>query len=127
MGGEEPTRWDWWPLARLLTVVFVIGITGYQFGWRIDPGAVLALPRRVGEVLSFLTLVSFALAHLYVVLLMFPLYAAVTLNDTYYDLTTWTFRTIFRVRSGRALAFIGLAGEVVLFGATLSLLHRLLS
>lgn len=124
---EQPTRWDWWPLVRLLTVLSVFGGVAYHFGWQIGATEALGLPGRVFEVLSFFTLVSFGLAHLYLVLLMFPLYAVVTLNDTFYDLSLWTLRTVFRMRSGRALSAAGLCGEILLFGACAALISRALA
>ncbi len=115
---EQPTRWDWWPLVRLLTVLSVFGAIAYfDLGWKVRATEALALPRRVFEVLSFLALLSYALAHLYLILLMFPLYAVVTLNDTFYDMSVWTLRTVFRMRSGRGLSLAGLCGEILLFGA----------
>lgn len=124
---KQPTRWDWWPLVRLLTVLSVFGAIAYfDFGWKVSATEVLGLPRRVFEVLSFLALLSFGLAHLYLILLMFPLYATVTLNDTFYNLTVWIFRLIFRVQSSWALALLGLGGEIALFGAILLLVRHLL-
>jgi hypothetical protein len=30
-------NWDWWPLARLLTVCFLLGAAGHgYFGWHVD-------------------------------------------------------------------------------------------
>jgi len=59
-------------------------------------------------------------------LLMFPLYAAVTLNDTFYDLSCWAARAVLRLRSPCAVAFGGLCGEVAIFGTLLLAAHTLL-
>lgn len=124
---KEPTRWDWWPLARLLTVIAVFGAVAYgRFGWTPDLAAVAALPRRVFEVLSFCALISFGLAHLYLILLMFPIFAVVTLNDTFYAGSHWLCRVVLRMRSGQVLALSGLCGEIVLFGGLGLLIRRLL-
>ncbi len=125
LASEQPTRWDWWPLLRLLTVLSVFGGIAYHLGWQIGATEALGLPRRIFEVLSFFTLVSFGLAHLYLVLLMFPLYAVVTLNDVFYDAGRGVFRTL-GVRSQLALAGLGLGCEVVLFGACLAAIRALL-
>lgn len=119
-------NWDWWPLARLLTVCFVLGAAGYHYlGWHVDLSNIVTLPHRVFEVLSFCALLSFGLAHLYLILLMFPIYAIVTLNDTFYGVSLWTGRTILRLRSSRCLAIAGLCGEIALFGFCLLALGRL--
>ena len=117
-------NWDWWPLARLLTTGAVLGLAAHFYlGWTPDLRHVARLPREVFEVLSFFTLVSFALAHLYLMLLMFPLYAIVTLNDTFYGLIQWLCGAVLRIRSKRLLAVGGLLGEVLMFGG-LALLIR---
>ncbi len=113
---EGATRWDWWPLARLLTVLAFFGALAHlRFGWTLDPAQVLTLPRRTFEVFSFFTLVSSGLAHLYLVALMFPLYAVVTLNDVFYDAGRAVFEAL-GVRSQQALNTLGLGGELLLFG-----------
>ncbi|MBI3298353.1 MAG: hypothetical protein HYZ75_09340 [Elusimicrobia bacterium] len=122
---EGATRWDWWPLARLLTTGAVLGLAAHHYlEWTPDLRHLARLPREVFEVLSFFSVISFALAHLYVMLLMFPLYAVVTLNDTFYDLSAFILRAAFRL-SGPGLAVAGLAGEILLFGAVGGLLGRL--
>ncbi|MBI5595378.1 MAG: hypothetical protein HY928_04740 [Elusimicrobia bacterium] len=124
---ETPTRWDWWPLARLLTVLAVFGILAHaRLGWTLDFRPLREFPRQVFEVFSLFTLLSFGLAHLYLVLLMLPLYALVTLNDTFYDATIWVARTVFRLRPGRVLSLAGLGGELLLFAAGAALIHRAL-
>lgn len=113
----ETTVWDWWPLARLLITVSVFGLGAhYYLGWTPDLRALATLPRRIFEVLSFCALISFGLAHLYLILLMFPIYAVVTLNDTFYNASLWTACAILRIRSSRCLAISGLFGEILLFG-----------
>jgi len=120
--------WDWWPLARLLTTAAVIGLAAhYRLGWRIDVQHLLALPGHAFQVFSFLTLLSAVLAHFYVVLIMFPLYAVITLNDAFYDFSHWIFRTVFFMRSTVGLQLLGLSGEIALFAASLHLIHGLLS
>ena len=123
---EGATRWDWWPLARLLIVLTLCGGVAYlRLGWTLDPSQVLTLPRQTFEVFSFFTLVSSGLAHLYLVALMFPLYAVVTLNDVFYDAGRGVFRAL-GVRSQRALAGLGLGCEVALFGLCLAGIRALL-
>lgn len=121
------TRWDWWPLARLLTVLAVFeALAHVRFGWTLDPGRLAAFPRNVFEVFSLFTLLSFGLAHLYLVLLLFPIYAVVTLNDAFYDATVWVGRTVLRLRPGRVLSLAGLGGELLLFSAAALFIGRLL-
>jgi len=127
LGLEEPLRWDWWPLVRLLTVLFVFGtFAHFRLGWTFGPGRLAAFPREVFEVFSLFTLLSFGLAHLYLVLLMFPIYAVVTLNDSFYDAAVWVGRTVIRLRPGRVLSLVGLGGELLLFGAGAALILRAL-
>ncbi len=121
---EGATRWDWWPLARLLTVLGAFGTLACLSGYSLDFASLRGLPGRVFEVFTFLTLLSFALAHLYLMLLMFPLYAAVTLNDSFYDLSHWVARKAFGVRSCRLLATLGLIGEVALFWALIWIVRQ---
>jgi len=126
--GEVRMVWDWWPLARLLVTASVLAFAAHHYlGWTPDPGELAALPRRSFEVLSFCTLLSFGLAHLYLVLLMLPLYAMVTLNDTFYDAAIWVVRTVFRLRPGRVLSLAGLGGELLFFAACTALIHRMLN
>lgn len=121
-------NWDWWPLARLLTVCFVFGAAGHGYlGWHVDLANIVTLPRRIFEVLSFFTLISFGLAHLYLILLMFPLYAAVTLNEHFYGATWWLLQRICRIQSTRLLAVVALSGEILLFGATAILVRHFAS
>jgi len=118
-------RWDWWPLARLLITGAVLGLAAhYWWGWTPDLSGLARKPREVFEVLSLFTLISFALAHLYVMLLAFPLYAVVTLNDAFYGASRGIFRVLFRLRSPAILTVMGLCGEVVCFGGLLCLLSR---
>lgn len=70
---EGATRWDWWPLARLLTVLSIFGaLARNRIGSTFDLAQIAFLPRRTFEVFSFMTLVSSGLAHLYLLVLMFP-------------------------------------------------------
>lgn len=120
--------WDWWPLARLLITGVVLGLAAhYWWGWTPDLRGLARKPREVFEVLSLFTLISFALAHFYLMLLVFPLYAVVTLNDAFYDSSLWLFRVVLRIRSSALLSLAGLAGEVTLFGALLYSVTRLLA
>ena len=118
---EGATRWDWWPLARLLTVLGAFGSLASLSSHSLDLGSLQSLPGRVFEVFTFFTLLSFALAHLYLMLIMLPLYALVTLNDTFYDLSVWVIKTVLRPRSKGAVAAAGLCGELLLFGAVAAL------
>lgn len=112
--------WDWWPLARLLITGAALGLAAhYWWGWTPDLHGLARKPREVFEVLSLFTLVSFALAHLYVALLLFPIYAAVTLNDLFYDSANWALRTICGIRSEAALKPASLTVQVALFAGLL--------
>lgn len=123
---HETTVWDWWPLARLLITASVFGFAAHHYlGWTPDLRELATLPRRVFEVLSFCALISFGLAHLYLILLMFPIYAVVTLNDTFYDLSVAACRVVLRPRSNHAVALAGLCGQLALFGLCLFALGRL--
>lgn len=74
-----------------------------------------------------MSMISFVLADLYLLLLLGPLYLLGVLNDWFYAASHWTFRTIFRVRPGRTLALLSLGGEMLLFGATICSAHRLIA
>lgn len=123
MGGR-----DWWPFTRLITTAAVLGIGAHVFlGWEVQPRRLITLPGQMLGVLSILAMISFVLADLYLLLFLSPLYVVGVLNDWFYNFSHWTFRTIFRVRSSRTLALLGLIGEVALFGASIYSLHRLIT
>ncbi len=125
---EGATLWDWWPLARLQTVLAVLGTFAHlRFGWTPELGRLTDFSWQMFEVFSVFTLLSFALAHLYLLLLLLPIYAVVTLNDTLYDATIWVRKTVFRLRPGRLLSLAGLGGELLLFSAGALLIRRLLA
>lgn len=120
-------RWDWWPLARLLTVLLVVGPLAHtRLGWTLEPYRLASIPRDLFEVFTLFTLLSFGLAHIYLVVLMFPIYAVVTLNDSFYDTSIWVGRTVLRMPQGRLLSLAGLGGELLLFSAAALLIGRLL-
>ena len=124
---EGAVRWDWWPLTRLLTVLAVFGTFAHlRSGWTLELGRLTDISWQMFEVFSVFTLLSFALAHLYLLLLMLPIYAVVTLSDTLYDAAIWVGRTVFRLRPGRLLSLAGLGGELVLFSAAALFIRRLL-
>ena len=69
--GRRTGGWDWWPLARLLITFAVLGLAAhYWWGWTPGLPSLARKPPEVFEVLSLFTLISFALAYLYVMLLL---------------------------------------------------------
>jgi len=97
-------EWDWWPLARLLTTGTVLGFAAHRYlGWTPDLRPLATLPRELFEVFSFFALISFGLAHLYLLLIMLPLSSVVVLNDTFYDASRHAPRDTRPARAPRAL------------------------
>ena len=75
--------WDPWPLLRLLTVFAALGLWAH---WHLA----VSLPTLPAlgqaafglfEVFCLCALFSYGLAQLYLVVLLFPVYAAIVLND----------------------------------------------
>jgi hypothetical protein len=56
---------------------------------------------------------SFALTRLLIVILMFPLYAIIALNDWFYDGSYWLIRVLTGPRTPRLNAGFALAGELI--------------
>ena len=110
-------RWDSWPLTRLLTLFAAVGLWSYwRFGW--SPPSLPDLTRLgigVFQTLCLLALFSFPAARLFLVVLMFPLYAAIVLHDCFYDGSYWALGLILGTRSPRLSAGLALAGELGLF------------
>ncbi|MDD5656232.1 MAG: hypothetical protein PHF00_03150 [Elusimicrobia bacterium] len=120
--------WNLWPLARLLMVLAALGLWVHR--------GVGASPRALhlcGEISGGLTillivcaLLSLPLARLYVLTLLFPLYAVVVLNCLFYDGP----RLMMRQLVGRAPrcveAAFGLAGEIGLFMSLARMAYSLL-
>jgi hypothetical protein len=119
---------DWWPFTRLLITAAVLGLSAhYYLGWRPDLRALARLPWNVFEILSFAALISFALAELYLLLFLIPLYAVAVLNDWFYDSSRWLCRVIFRFRPSLVLNLAALCGEILSFGGLgLAVRHVLL-
>ena len=118
---------DYWPFIRMLIVAFSLGVAAHLWlGWRLDLRPLLAVPGQVLGILSILALISFALAELYLLLFVIPIYIVGVLNDWFYDATHWTLRIVLRLRSRALLAVLGLCGEIAIFGG-LGLLIRQLS
>ncbi|MFA6093667.1 MAG: hypothetical protein WCU88_08930 [Elusimicrobiota bacterium] len=120
--------WNPWPLIRLLSAVAVIGL---WLHWRFD--CRLPTLRECGstglalfEVMSLCALFSFALAHVFLVVLNFPFYAIVVLNDWFYEGSRWVFRLLMGPSSPRLTAGLSLAGELGLFLGTCRLIEFLL-
>lgn len=110
-------EWDWWPLARLLITASVLGITAHLlWGWTIPLRGLAGAPGKAFESFALFALASDVLAHLYLVALAFPLYAAVLLNDSFYDASRWVIEAAFRPHSKLFLDILGLGGEILLFG-----------
>jgi|CXWL01.1.fsa_nt_gi hypothetical protein len=109
--------WDPWPLTRLLLVLATLSLWAH-----LQNGCALPTPPVLGraafglfEAFCLCTLVSFTLARLLVVILMFPLYAIIVLNDWFYDGSYWLIRFLTGPRSPRWKAGFALAGELGLF------------
>ena len=110
---------DWWPFTRLLITGAVLGLGAhYYLGWKPDLRALAQLPWNVFEILSLAALISFALADLYLLLFLIPLYALAVLNDGFYDLSCWLLRRVLRMRSALGVRLLGLGGEILLFLAS---------
>jgi len=111
------TQWNLWPLTRLLIVLATLGLWAHwRFDWRPP-----ALPQ-VGEfvlgqiaVFFLCSLVSSILGQLYLLVLTFPLLAAIVLNDWFYEGSRWLLRLISGPRPPRLEAGLALAGELGLF------------
>lgn len=108
---------DWWPFTRFLITGAALGLSAhYYLGWRPDLHALARIPWNVFEILSLAALISFALAELYLLLFLIPLYALAVLNDWFYDSSRWLCRVIFRVRPLWVLNLAALCGEILSFG-----------
>ena len=113
-------------MVRLLTTASVLAVAAHFFlGWKVNLGLLAALPGNAFQVFSLLVLVSDALAHVYIILIMFPLYAVVELNELLYNLTVGTCQIVLRMRPGLGLKLTGLCGEIILFGCLGLLIRRL--
>jgi hypothetical protein len=122
-------QWDPWPLTRLLSVLCTLGLwTHWRFGW--GPPALPSLGQTTWglfEAFCLCTLLSSTLARLLIVILMFPLYAIIVLNDWFYDGSYWLIQVLTGPRSPRLNAGFALAGELGLFvslGHTIEFLMR---
>lgn len=117
---------DWWPLARIVITASVLALVAHIFlGWNVQPRHLLSMPGQIFGVLSLMAMISFALADLYLLLFLIPLWIVGVLNDWFYGVSRCACRAIFRFTSGAVLAFGGLCGEIFLFGGLGYLLHRL--
>lgn len=105
----------------------VLGLASHVFlGWQVRPREALTLPGQMLGVLSILAMISFALADLYLLVLLVPLYAVAVLNDWTYSASRHACRAVLRLESAALLAFGGLCGEILLFGGILCLMRLLL-
>lgn len=118
---------DWWPFTRIIITAAAIGLGAHFYlGWEVQPRELLALSGQVLGVLSILAMISFALADLYLLLFLIPLYVLAVLNDWTYFAGRWACRAIMGPRPAIVLAAGGLCGEVLIFGGLLYLLRWLL-
>ncbi len=106
--------WDPWPLTRLLLVLATLSLWAH-----LQHGCVFPTPSVLGraafglfEVFCLFALVG--LAQLYLALVLFPVYAAIVLNDWLYDGCYWLLGLV-GPRSPRWKAGFALAGELGLF------------
>ena len=111
-GWNPFTQWDPWPLIRLLSVLCTLGLWAHwRFGW--GPPALPSFGQTalsLFEAFCLCALVSFTLARLLIVILMFPLYAVIVLNDWLYDGSYWMIQVLAGPRSPRWNAGFALAG-----------------
>lgn len=118
---------DWWPFTRLLITASALAVAANLFlGWQMRPQDLLALAGQMLGVLSILAMISFALADLYLLLFLGPLYVVGVLNDGFYAASRWACRAVLRLRSSWLLALGGLLGEILLFSGLAYLVRRVL-
>lgn len=119
---------DWWPFTRMIITAAALGAgVHFYLDWQVQPGPLLALAGQMFGVMSILAMISFALADVYLLAFLLPLYALAVLNDWFYQAAVWSLRIALRLRDGPALSLGGLCGEILLFGAMAFLLVRILS
>lgn len=122
------TYWDPWPLIRLLSVLFTLGLWAHwRLGW--TPPALPAFSRSalgVFEAFCLCALVSFSLTRVFLAVLMFPLFATIVLNDWFYDCSHWLLRIVAGPRSPWLSSGLALGGELGLFLSLAYLIERLL-
>lgn len=111
------SEWDPWPLIRLVAVFIAAAL---WLHWRFQ--LTMPSPRelaRIGaglfETFCVCAVLSAVLADLFLVVLMFPLYATIVLQDWFYDASHWLLRLFLGPRSPRLTAGLALAGELGLF------------
>ena len=109
--------WNLWPALRLLLVLAALGVWAHR-----SLGLHLPSPHMWGEISGGLTilfvvcaLLSLPLARLYLVVLCFPLYAAVVLNCLFYDGPRLMARQLVGRRSPCLEVILGFASELGLF------------
>lgn len=124
---EAVRRVDWRPFTRITSTVVVLGLAAHQFlGWQPPLRRLPARPGQILGVLSLMAMISFALADLYLLVFLVPLYVVGVLNDWFYDLSRWLCRVVLRMMPGPLLALSALCGEIVLFGGLEAVIRRLL-
>lgn len=112
-----PPRWNLWPLTRLLLILAGLGLWAHwRHGWDLPTTAQLER-YAFGQVavFSLCAMFSSALARLYLVVLLFPLYTAVILNDWLYEGSRFLLRLATGPRSPILEAGCAFAGELGLF------------
>jgi ABC-type multidrug transport system fused ATPase/permease subunit len=120
------SKWDFWPMIRLVIVAATLGfwIHGH-FNWSFP--SLAQLGRGTAELLIILWLcffISVRLAEVILLILLFPLYAVVFLNDCFYRVGYLFFRFVFKFRSRPFCAGLALAGEL---GLSFLCLHLILA
>ncbi len=118
---------DCWPFVRILIVGAVLFGAGHSaLGLKLDMHRLLRMPGQVLGVLSVMAMISFVLAELYLLLFAIPLYVLGVLNDWFYAIGQWVYRKALGETSSVMLAFVGVCGEVLLFGGLGLLIRRFL-
>ena len=107
-------NWDPWPLTRLLLVLATLSLwIHWRFGWALPTPSCLA--RAVfGFFEIFCLCALIGLAQLYMIVLAFPVYATIVLNEWFYDSCYWLLEKS-GPRSPGLKAGFALAGELGLF------------
>ena len=109
--------WDPWPLVRLLTVLATLALwVHWHFGWALPSFSDLGMATfGLFELFCLCSLLSVGLTHLFLVVLLFPIYATIVLNDWFYDRSHEILRILAGPRSPALIGGLALCGELGMF------------